>query len=262
MLFYKAWRESRIRFLMCAGAVTLLCVMVLVRARTQFPVPNNPNIPYTAFVWVNTFAGPVIGGNAVGFTYMALLLGLGGLQRERSARTSPFTLALPLTRSRLVATRALVGVLELIVIAAIPVVLIPTLSPWIAGRPYPVEQAALHTSLFLAWGTVWYAVGLCWSIVLSGEFAPVIACVLTPIGYMIAMVNVARLFGGSAISDSASPAFAVANFMYFMSGIGQMSPPNSGLFAGPLPWTAFTSLACVTLSLVALAATVTARQDF
>jgi ABC-2 type transport system permease protein len=102
MLFYKAWCESRIRFLMCAAAVALLCVTLVVRALTQFPVPQNPNILYTAFVWAIAFAGPVVGGNAIGFTYMALLLGLGGLQRERAARTAVFTLGLPLTRSRLV----------------------------------------------------------------------------------------------------------------------------------------------------------------
>jgi ABC-2 type transport system permease protein len=261
MLFYKAWCESRIRFLMCAAAVTVLCVMVLVRAVTQFPA--NPYIPYTGFVWANAFAGPVIGGNAVGFTYMALLLGLGGLQRERSARTVVFTLGLPATRSRLVATRALVGLAELAAIAGIPVILIPALSPWIAGHHYPLGQAALHASLFLAWGVVWYAVGLCWSIVLSGEFAPLIACVLTPIVYMIALVNVVRFVGGQPLStDNTLPAFATANFMYFMSGIGQMWPPNSGLFAGPLPWAAFTTLACVAVSLLALAAAVTARQDF
>jgi ABC-2 type transport system permease protein len=262
MLFYKAWRESRIRFLMCAAVVTFLCVTLLVRARTQFPVPYNPNIPYTGFVWANAFAGSFVGGNAIGFTYMALLLGLGGLQRERSTRTALFTLGLPLTRSRLVGARALVGLLELVLIAAIPVILIPTLSPSIAGQHYRVEQAAVHAALYLAWGVVWYAVGLCWSIVFAGEFAPVIACVLTPIAYMIALVNGARLFGGPTISDSTSPAFGAANFMYFMSGFGQMWPPNSGLFAGPLPWVAFTALACVTLSLLALATAVTARQDF
>jgi ABC-type transport system involved in multi-copper enzyme maturation permease subunit len=242
--------------------VTFLSVALVVRARTQFPVPSNPNIPYTGFVWVIAFAGPVVGGNAIGFTYMALLLGLGGLQRERGTRTALFTLGLPLTRSRLVGGRALVGLVELVVLAIIPVVLIPTLSPWIAGRHYPIEQAALHASLYLAWGTVWYGVGLCWSIVLTGEFAPVIACVLTPIGYMIALVNVARLLGGQTVSDSTSPVFAAANFTYFMSGMGQMWPPNSGLFAGPLPWAAFSVLACITLSLLALAAAVTARQDF
>jgi len=262
MLFYKAWYESRIRFLICAAAVAFLCVTLIVRARTQFPVPQNPNIPYSGFVWAIAFAGPVVGGNAIGFTYIALLLGLGGLQRERGARTAVFTLGLPLTRSRLVGSRAVVGLVELVVIAAIPVVLIPMLSPWIAGQRYPIEQAAVHASLYLAWGAVWYAVGLCWSIVLTGEFAPVIACVLTPIGYMIALVNMARFFGGQTVSDSTSTAFASANFPYFMSGMAQMSPPNSGLFAGPLPWTAFTALASVALSLLALAAAVTARQDF
>jgi ABC-type transport system involved in multi-copper enzyme maturation permease subunit len=264
MLFYKAWRESRIRFLMCAAVVTFLCVTLVVRARTQFPVPRNPNIPYTGFIWANAFAGTFLGGNAIGFTYMALLLGLGGLQRERSTRTALFTLGLPVTRSRLVGARALVGLLELVLIAAIPVVLIPAVSPWIAGQHYPVEQAAAHAALYLAWGAVWYAVGLCWSIVLTGEFAPVIACVLTPIAYMIALVNVASRVSGvqSLSTDSTVPAFPAANFMYFMSGVGQMWPPNSGLFAGPLPWTAFTTLACVALSLLALAAAVTAHQDF
>jgi hypothetical protein len=259
MLFYKAWRESRARFLICAAIALALCASFLIRARTEFPVPGYPQLPYTGFVWANIFGGVVLGGNAIAFSYVSLLLGLGGLQRERAGGTAVFTLGLPVTRRRLVGARAAVGLLQMVSIAVIPAVILPVLSPVITGRPYPISQAMSFASLYVAWGAVWYAVGLCWSTFLAAEFAAVIACVLTPVSYTIALAGLR-----SSVRNPKDPAaaFTTANFAYFMSGIEKIGPPNSGVFARPLPWASFGVLGAAALALVATAALVTARQDF
>jgi ABC-type transport system involved in multi-copper enzyme maturation permease subunit len=256
MLFYKAWRESRARFLMCAGIALVFCVSFLVRARTQFPVPENPRILYTGFVWANIFGGTVF--NVIAFSYMSLLLGLGGLRRERAAGTAVFTLGLPVTRRRIVGARAAVGLMEMVLIAAIPAGILPVLSPVITGRPYSMVQAMSFASLYVAWGAVWYAVGLCWSTFLAAEFAAVIACVLTPISYAIALGRLTSRVGAPQDPE----ALGLANFAYFMSGLAKIWPPNSGVFARPVPWASFTVLGAAALALVAAAARVTARQDF
>jgi ABC-2 type transport system permease protein len=258
MLFYKAWRESRARFLMCAGIALVFSVSFLVRARTQFPVPEYPQLPYTGFVWANVFSGAVLGGNAIAFSYVSLLLGLGGLQRERAGGTAVFTLGLPVTRRRLVGARAAVGLLQMVSVAVIPAVILPALSPLITGRPYSMVQAMSFASLYVAWGAVWYAVGLCWSTILAAEFAAVIACVLTPVSYTIALAGLTSSVVG--LMDPAAP--GTAHFAYFMSGLAKIWPPNSGVFASPLPWGSFAVLGAAALALLALAALVAARQDF
>src|SRR5437879_2552239 len=49
MLLYKAWRESRGRFLLASAALAVYSVGVLLRSRVSFPPPENPMVPYTAF---------------------------------------------------------------------------------------------------------------------------------------------------------------------------------------------------------------------
>ena len=43
MLWYKAWRESRFRFLLSVGVLMLLCVGSVYRARAGFPPTEQPN---------------------------------------------------------------------------------------------------------------------------------------------------------------------------------------------------------------------------
>ena len=81
MLFYKAWRESRARFLVALSALVLFSIGFLLRARTTFPPPEYPMLPYAAVVWSSFFGA----WRTVVFSMVALILGLGGLQRERGA---------------------------------------------------------------------------------------------------------------------------------------------------------------------------------
>src|SRR5215467_12875664 len=93
MLFYKAWLESRVRFLAAAAVLSLYCLTFVERARLDFPPILEPTLTYTAHVWRGIYNGLV----AVVFVVMAGLLGLGGLERERESGSCAFTLALPVT---------------------------------------------------------------------------------------------------------------------------------------------------------------------
>ena len=246
MLWYKAWRESRSRFCLAVAVVTVYCLTVLVRARTAFPPPEAPHLPYSAFVWGELYA-PF---RAVAFSFIALMLGLGGLQRERGAGTAPFTLALPVGRGQLVATRVLVGLAELIGVTLIPIVMVPALSPILAHQTYPASQSVLYGALFLSWGIVWFAGGVLWSVLFRGEFTAATAAVLTPFAYM-AVYGVSR-------GDQRYP---VANPFSMMSGGLDRSVGGRMLLTEPLPWNVMLVLAIVAAALVAGAWRITARQS-
>jgi ABC-type transport system involved in multi-copper enzyme maturation permease subunit len=247
MLWYKAWRESRSRFLLVAGVVAMYCLSALVNARTAFPPPEAPRLPYSAFVW-GEFYAPF---RAVAFSFIALVLGLGGLQRERGAGTAPFTLALPVVRGQIVATRALVGLAELIGVALIPVLLVPGLSPMLAHQSYPAWQSVRYAALFLSWGVVWFAGGVVWSVLFRGEFTAATAAVLTPFAYMM-------IYGASR-GDQRFPA---ANPFAMMSGDFNRHLGGRMVLIGPMPWAIMLVLALVAAALFVGAWRITARQSF
>src|SRR5689334_24111479 len=150
MLWYKAWRESRVRFLLTVSVWMFLCVGLMYRARAGFPPAGQPDLPYSAWVWGNIYGNM----NPTVFIILAMILGLGGLQRERPVGSAPFTLSLPATRTHLIAVRAAVGLLQVILLSFIPAIVIPALSPSLARQSYPEVQALEFGLLFLSWGAV------------------------------------------------------------------------------------------------------------
>ncbi len=105
MLWYKAWRESCVRFVLSAAVLTFLSVGLMYRARTGFPPPERPGLLYSAWVWANIYGNL----NPTVFIILAMMLGLGGLQRERPVETARFTLTLPVTRVHLVISQQAAG---------------------------------------------------------------------------------------------------------------------------------------------------------
>ena len=57
MLCYKAWRESRVRFLLSASVLSMFCVSFAQRARYDFPPINEPALAYSVFVWRGVYNG-------------------------------------------------------------------------------------------------------------------------------------------------------------------------------------------------------------
>src|SRR5882672_4152461 len=157
MLFYKAWLESRVRFLAGGVVLTAYCTSFVRQARINFPPVLEPTLPYSAYIWRGVYDGL----DTLVFVLVAVMLGLGGLERERGAGTAGFTLGLPVTRMQLLWPRIAVAALEVAALAAVPLAVVPWLSAGI-GRPYSFAQALPFALLFAVTGTVWASVGFLW----------------------------------------------------------------------------------------------------
>src|SRR5258707_719664 len=90
----KAWSESRGRFVVSAVVIAGLCAALLVfqtMFRARMLEIGGRDAGYTAYAYARIYGGVV---RSI-FLILAILLGLGGLARERSHGTIGFTLALP-----------------------------------------------------------------------------------------------------------------------------------------------------------------------
>lgn len=76
------------------------------------------------------------------FALLVIFLGLGGPHRERLQDSAGFTLALPVSRFRVVEIRVVMGMAELAVLALTPAILIP----WrkCVAKHSPYRKAAVN----------------------------------------------------------------------------------------------------------------------
>ena len=169
-LLWKAWLETRGRFISAAVVLTILGVSTVVRARATIAgwesVHSSETMSYPLYIWLSLSHG------FLQFLWIiaAVVLGLGGLLRERAAGSSAFTLAIPVSRSTHVTARALVGAAEAVVLGFIPGVIVVVLSP-LAGFTYPLGQALIFGGLIVSAGMIFYCLGFFLSHLLHGEYA-------------------------------------------------------------------------------------------
>ena len=246
MLYYKAWLESRVRFLAAGALLSLYSLTFVQRARLDFPPALEPLLPYTAHVWRGIYNGL----DAVVFVVMAVLLGLGGLERERESGSCAFTLALPVTRLQLLCPRVAVAMFEMAALAAIPLVVVPWASASI-GREYPVVHAVRFAMLFAITGTLWVSAGVLMSIAVSGTYSSFAASLLAP-------AICAAVFSSTALRTY--PVLSPLNVMN-----GSRLPfldRSTNLLIGPLPWTTLAAFLLVSAGLLAIATAASRRRDF
>jgi hypothetical protein len=186
MLWYKAWLESRWRFitglllLTCSAAGIVLTRPELVKLITAAPAPDfggelgrkvkealELSRSYRGYVWSHWF-----GQNAAQLaTLFAVILGTGGLLPQTSGGASLFTLSMPVSRERLVGVRAATGLMQWFVLAFVPSLAIPLLSPAI-GESYTVSDALAHSLFLFVAGTVFFAIALTLSTVFGDIWRP------------------------------------------------------------------------------------------
>ena len=94
-------------------------------------------------------------------------LGAGGLLRENSTGSVPFTLSLPVPRRRWTDVRAAMGAMQSVALAMLPSVVVP-LAAIAIGRHYPVWEALKFCGLLAAAGLVFFGIGLLCSATLAG----------------------------------------------------------------------------------------------
>jgi ABC-2 type transport system permease protein len=245
MLWYKAWRETRVRFLLSALALTLICAsFVFFHRDVSSGMPGEP-LSYPVYIWRITYKGYL----RELFMILTILLGLGGLARERDQRTVGFTLALPVSRWRLAATRAVVGLAELFLLATIPAIVLPLLSP-LVGQGYSSSQAWAFTILWATIGSLIFGMGFVASVLFAGELTAPVVAILGLVAY-------------SALADWSPLERYLTDIHDVMSGIDMpYFNERTGILTGPLPWATLSAVVIAGVVLIVTGARITTRQDF
>jgi ABC-2 type transport system permease protein len=228
MLWYKAWLETRSRFLISlAGMVVLCSVFVLHGDRDAI---YDVSVDYYNYVF---FAGHEI--LVMMWAVAVILIMMGGLLREKATGSSAFTLALPVSRTQLMMVRIWMGLAQAIVLAIVPWTAMFAVGS-IFGKTHSISQATFYLVLLLGGGLVFFAVAVLISSLISGEYtAPVVS-------FGAVIVTAVALSG---------PAFRRYNPWAFMTGSEYLNH-QTNLLVPPVPWlqaAIYVLLACLLLAL-------------
>jgi len=242
MLLYKAWRESRLGFLLSVSAFAVICTLLCLFPRTDV----QGKYTYTQTIFL-TYAGVL--RNV--FLLLTILLGLGGLLRERSYGTVAYTLTLPVRRSRFILARAVVGFAELSALALVPAVLLPVFAVW-SHHSYPsIPQALKFAILWIGCATIFFAFGLLLSTFVPGDYPAAAACLISLFVYLIVLE------------------FAPLEKFPSLDLYNVMAAWHMPYFSGRdtcsiiyLPWETLSIVALLAVTTVAGAALIVEHQDF
>lgn len=167
MLWYKAWLETRSRFLTCLATLTIFCAVFVGHA--QGLVRPAWKADYNRLLFVTQQFVVILWILAV------VLLGMGGIVRERAIGTSSLTLSLPVSRARLLGVRVGVGMLEAIGLAVVPWTTIFVVSS-LARMPILITQVGFYFLLLVGGGLAYFAMAVLVSSLVEGEYtAPAVA---------------------------------------------------------------------------------------
>ena len=252
MLWYKSWLETRWRFLIGLGLLMLsACSTVLTYPQVVKLLPLAPRLElggeigrrvaeaielardFRGYVWSHWFRQSLLQM----WGLFAILLGSGGLLSQASGGGALFTLSLPVTRSRLLGVRAAAGLLELLLLAFVPSLLLPLLAPGI-GQSYAITEALVHAACLFVAGAVLFSLTFFLSTVFNDVWRPplIVLCVVVALAFF---ELVSRLPG----------LFRVMSAEGYFRGEG-------------LPWLGLLASAAASVLLLYAASRNIARQDF
>ena len=255
MLWYKSWLETRSRFLiglallMCSGAAAVFAYPRVLEVLKSMPAIETGgelgrrireaaelSQQYRGYVWSTWF-----GQNLIQFwTIFAVLLGTGGLLSQMSGGGALFTLSLPVSRARHLAVRGGIGLVELLVLALVPSLLVTLLSPAV-GQSYSAGDALAHALCLFVGGSVFFSLAALLSSVFVDVWRPL----------LIALGSAALLAIGEQFVDVLSERGLIAT----MSG-------EKYFRGGGLPWGGLLISAALSTAMLYAAARNLTRRDF
>ena len=167
MLWYRAWLETRARFVTSLLALTLFCGLFVHHA-----------LGYIRPEWKNDFRRLLYITQefmAILWIMSVLLIGMGGIVHEKAVGTSSLSLSFPVSRGRLQHTRVGVGILEAVVLGVVPWLTIFMVSVH-ANMPVLITQVGFYVALLVSGGLVYYAMAILVSSLIEGAYtAPAVA---------------------------------------------------------------------------------------
>ncbi|MGB2663176.1 MAG: hypothetical protein WAK48_04175 [Candidatus Acidiferrum sp.] len=114
-----------------------------------------------------------------------VLLGMGGLVREKALGTSSLTLTLPVSRARLMRIRVAMGIFQAIALGVVPWLAVLIIS-FRAGMPISVAQVGFYILLLVGGGLIYFAMAVLVSSLVSGEYtAPALTFGAVLLGAML-----------------------------------------------------------------------------
>lgn len=248
-LLFKAWRESRGRFLISAALLAAICVFgVFCRGslmKVIMPGGRFGGDPYVGYIYSLVYAGTARGL----FVIMVMQLALGGLQRECLQRTVGFTLALPVSRARLVSAQALLGLVQVATLSVLPLVLLTVCSS-LAQLRYPPAQMACFGLLWFAGGAVFFAVALLAATLFRSEYTALtvtfVFTIFYPMAGLFSLLNRYPL-----------------NIHHIMSGVRmRYFDVHTALLVGAPPWALLACMLAIAAALIGVAIQITRRRDY
>lgn len=245
MYWYKSWCETRTVILLGIAAIAVACVFIVFNQQTMRDHASQP-MTYIAFIWKAVYDS--FGHDL--FLILSIMLGSGGLLQEKAHGTSGFTLALPVSRRRILFTRAFVGYCGVLVMALTPAVVLP-LSSRFVGQYYSATQALGFSLLWACCGALFYGYTFLLSHLMEGEYSAMLVAVpsLMTYGFLMAIPWLAH--------------FPMLNIFSIINGEDMpFFNESSHRLVGPMPWLALIVMLFIASVLVFLAACRMEPKDF
>jgi ABC-2 type transport system permease protein len=223
MLWYKAWLDTRWRFLIGLGLLTVVAlanvlsypyvqgVMELaLKAGSSSPVAHEIDraaqlsSSFRGYVWAQ-----VVHENLIFlWALFAVLLGADGPFSQRSGAV--FTLSLPVSRRRLFTVRAATDLAELLLLALVPMLLIPLMAP-VVGQSYAPADALVYSVAVFLGGAVFYCMTLLMSTLFEDRWKSIVLALA-----IVVVVQVCKDLLPAVTSFT--PAGAMDGESYFRTG--------------------------------------------
>jgi hypothetical protein len=255
MLWYKSWLETRWRFLI--GLVILMLSVVgtvLAYPRVEKLLPMVPAFDdgtlvgqrlkaiaelsrtYGGYIWAQWLRQ----NNVQMLSLFAALLGTGGLLSQVTGGGGLFTLSLPVSRDRLFGVRAATGLAELAVLAFVPSMLLPLLSPAV-GQTFGLGAALAYGACAFIASAVLFSATCLLSTVFNDVWRPalIVCAVAAAIGIYEPFLGEISRYSLFGIMDGET---------YFRDG--------------GLPWLGLLASMAVSAAMLVAASRNLARQDF
>ena len=238
MLWYKAWLETRSRFLISLIGIVALCSFSVLYGDRN--VAYEVGSEYYNFVLYEGHQLLVLM-----WTLAVTLIMMGGLLREQATGSSSFTLALPVSRGRLMMVRICTGLAQAFTLAIVPSIAMFVVSS-VFGKTRSFSQAVCYLVLLLGGGVLFFALAVLASSLISGEYtAPAV-------GFGAVIVTAVAL--SSATLRRYSP-------WEFMSGERYRSE-QTNLLSLPIPWLQAAIYMLVAGLLLAISVKAIQRREF
>ena len=192
MLWYKAWLDTRGRFLIGLALLVLSAAGVVAgfpQVQRIGPLELDPSDPlyrslsdalelsrtFRGFVWHEWFRQNALTIGAL----FAALLGTSHMFSS-SRRGLLFTLSLPASRRHWFATRAATGLAELLVLMVVPSLVIPLLGVAM-GQHYSVGEALVHALCGFVGAATFFGLALLLSTIFQDTWRPILIVCLAAV---------------------------------------------------------------------------------